>query len=78
MAGYDGYRGWLYSIAVKKEYRKKGIGKSLTNHAIAILKELGCIKINLQIRSTNSEVISFYKALGFYEEDRVSMGMLLA
>jgi len=74
IAGYDGHRGWLYSVAVLKEQRRSGSGAALVKHAIQSLKEIGCIKVNLQIRPTNTEVAAFYKALGFSVEDRMSMG----
>ena len=77
MAGYDGHRGWLYAVAVLPEHRRSGTGSLLVKHAIQCLKELGCIKVNLQIRSTNTDVAAFYKSLGFKVEDRISMGMLL-
>ena len=38
------------------------------------LAEIGYVKVNLQIRSTNEEVSSFYLSLGFSVEDRLSMG----
>jgi ribosomal protein S18 acetylase RimI-like enzyme len=41
------------------------------------LRQLGCIKINVQVRSSNQEVILFYKRIGFDIEDHVSMGKLL-
>lgn len=74
MAGYDGHRGWLYAVAVTPEYRRSGAGKSLVNAAMEALRELGCIKVNLQIRATNTEVAAFYRSLGFEVEDRLSMG----
>jgi hypothetical protein len=37
----------------------------------------GCPKINLQVRSTNREVIAFYTAIGFAPDDVVSMGKRL-
>jgi hypothetical protein len=77
MAGYDGHRGWLYSVAVDPKNRRLGIGRSLVEHAIKALNNLGCIKINLQVRSSNSKVIAFYQALGFETEERISMGKLL-
>lgn len=77
MAGYDGYRGWLYSIAVDETCRRKGVGEKLTKYAIEALHELGCTKVNIQVRGSNSAVVSFYEKLGFIEEDRVSMGLLL-
>lgn len=75
MAGYDGHRGWLYTVAVSPEHRRNGIGSSLVKYAILRLEELGCSKINLQIRATNLEVQAFYESLGFVVEDRVSMGL---
>lgn len=77
MAGYDGHRGWLYSVAVSEKHRRLGVGAALVNKAILSLKELGCIKVNLQIRSTNTVVAQFYKSLGFSVEDRLSMGVLV-
>ena len=41
------------------------------------LRELGCPKINLQVRSSNADVIQFYKALGYTVDDVVSMGKRL-
>ena len=77
MAGYDGHRGWLYSVAVRQSAKRRGIGTALVETAEAALRRLGCIKVNLQVRSTNAAVIEFYKGLGFSVEDHISMGRLL-
>jgi ribosomal protein S18 acetylase RimI-like enzyme len=77
MAGFDGHRGWVYSLAVDEEYRKQGIGRALMKRVEDDLKAIGCTKLNLQIRSSNSEVVEFYKSLGYNVEDRVSMGKRL-
>jgi len=74
MAGYDGHRGWLYSLAVLPDYRKQGIGSRLVQHAEKHLSELGCPKINLQILNGNEGVEAFYRKLGYETERRVSMG----
>ena len=42
-----------------------------------ILRQAGCPKINLQIRTSNSDVIEFYKAIGYSIDDVVSMGKRL-
>ena len=75
MAGYDGHRGWLYSVAVDPELRRQGTGRALVFHAIQELAAIGCSKVNLQIRADNAEVAAFYRSLGFAVEDRVSMGL---
>ncbi len=77
IAGYDGHRGWLYAVAVSKSQRRKGVGTKLIKTAIESLKSLGCDKINIQIRATNTKVAAFYKSLGFSTEERLSMGLLL-
>ena len=77
MAGYDGHRGWLYAVAVLKERRRNGTGEALVKYAMQSLKEIGCIKVNLQIRPTNTEVAAFYKTLGFATEERLSMGAFI-
>ena len=75
MAGYDGHRGWLYTVAVAPEHRRRGTGTALVRHAVGALRRAGCIKVNLQIRATNAAVRGFYEALGFEVEERLSMGM---
>lgn len=77
MAGYDGHRGWLYAVGVLPQHRRKHIGTQLVNFAMHALKSLGCRKVNLQIRSTNTTVASFYQSLGFAPEDRLSMGAFI-
>ena len=77
MAGYDGHRGWLYAVAVCNEQRRSGVGSALVQHAIQALKVMGCIKVNLQIRATNTEVAAFYESLGFVIEERLSMGTFI-
>ena len=76
MAGYDGHRGWLYSVGVDQAKRRNGIGSKLVRHIIRALHDQGCIKINLQVRSANAALVSFYESLGFKVEDRISMGFL--
>ena len=47
------------------------------DEAEARLRAIGCPKINLQIRSSNTEVVAFYRALGFSVDDSLSMGKRL-
>ncbi len=77
MAGYDGHRGWLYSVAVDPKMRLNGLGSSLVQHAEKALAELGCMKVNLQLLATNEATANFYKSIGYLVEPRLSMGKLL-
>jgi ribosomal protein S18 acetylase RimI-like enzyme len=77
MAGYDGHRGWIYSVAVSPAHRRRGVGSRLVRAAERALATRGCIKVNLQIMEGNESVTAFYVALGFSVEKRVSMGKRL-
>lgn len=74
MGGYDGHRGWVYSVAVRPDYQRQGVATALISHLEAALVKRGCPKINLQVRETNKKVIAFYEKLGYQIEERVSMG----
>jgi ribosomal protein S18 acetylase RimI-like enzyme len=77
IAGYDGHRGWLYSVAVRKELRRSGLGSSLVHHAERALAAAGCMKVNLQVLSSNEATAAFYESLGYGVERRISMGKVL-
>ena len=77
MAGYDGHRGWLYSVAVDTNTRLSGLGSSLVHHAEKALADLGCMKVNLQLLDTNEATAAFYKSIGYSVEPRLSMGKLI-
>lgn len=77
MAGDDGHRGWLYAVAVAPECRRQGLGRQLVAEAEARLRERGCPKINLQVRTSNAAVVGFYESLGYAVEERVSLGKRL-
>jgi CPA2 family monovalent cation:H+ antiporter-2 len=78
MGGYDGHRGWIYSLAVSPEVRRRGIGTALMKEIEAQLAARGCPKVNLQVLASNAATVEFYKKLGYSVEERVSMGKLLA
>lgn len=77
MGGYDGHRGWIYSLAVAPRFQRHGIGTALLRHAEKALADLGCPKINLQVLASNSVVVAFYRKLGYGVEERVSMGKVV-
>jgi ribosomal protein S18 acetylase RimI-like enzyme len=77
MAGYDGHRGWINYLAVNPRYRHRGIGRRLMKAAEDYLRALGCPKINLQVRSSNTGVVEFYNRIGFKPDDVVSLGKRL-
>ena len=73
MAGYEGYRGWVYYVAVAPEHRSQGLGERLMRHAEAWLRKIGAPKVMLMIREENEAVRRFYEGLGYEIEERTVM-----
>lgn len=77
MGGYDGHRGWVNYLAVSPRFQRHGIATQLMQKIEADLLLKGCPKINLQVRSTNANVLAFYTALGYLNDNVVGLGKRL-
>ncbi|WP_430645559.1 GNAT family acetyltransferase [Agromyces sp. GXS1127] len=77
MVGYEGHRGWLNYLAVDAAHRGGGLGARLMAEAERLLLERGCPKLNLQVRSTNTAVIDWYRRLGYELDGAVGLGKRL-
>ncbi len=77
MVGYEGHRGWIQYLGVDPKRQRQGLGLAVMAEAERLLREAGCPKINLQVRTSNTDVIEFYKRLGFMPDDVVSLGKRL-
>ncbi|MEE9414440.1 MAG: GNAT family acetyltransferase [Acidimicrobiales bacterium] len=77
MVGYDGHRGWVNYLAVDPDRQRTGLGAQLMQTAEDILQDMGCPKINLQIRQSNRKLVGFYAALGYDVDPVTSMGKRL-
>ena len=77
MAGFDGHRGWVYYLAVAPRHRRQSYGRTLMQEAERLLMQRGCPKLNLLVRSSNVEVIEFYRKLGYVQDEVVGLGKRL-
>tara|TARA_Y100001934_G_C11915277_1_gene568575 strand:- start:10 stop:435 length:426 start_codon:yes stop_codon:yes gene_type:complete len=73
MGGYDGHRGAINYLAVSPKFRGNGFGKMLVEAVENKLKQLGCSKVNLLVRSDNVEVSNFYEDIDYKKQDDVSV-----
>lgn len=65
LAGHDGRRGYICHTAVLPEFRGKGIGRALTEHAMDALEKEGISKAALVVFNRNEAGNAFWGALGF-------------
>tara|TARA_R110001606_G_scaffold40090_2_gene109795 strand:+ start:434 stop:853 length:420 start_codon:yes stop_codon:yes gene_type:complete len=74
MGGYEGHRGWINYLAVSPDHQRKGYGQAIMQAVEGLIIAKGCPKINLQVRNTNQAVIAFYNAIGYGNDQVVSLG----
>lgn len=55
----------LVSLAVRPEWRQKGIGTKLTKFLVSVFMKKGADKFLLNVRTKNRAAVSFYRNLGF-------------
>lgn len=77
MAGFDGHRGWVYYLAVAPELARRGIGRALMAAAEDWLWGLGCARLRLMVRGDNLAARGFYQAIGYDDQDVVTLGRTL-
>ncbi len=56
---------YIPELIVGKEYRKKGIGKSLVESCIELGKKKKCYRMRLESGNQRKEAHEFYKKIGF-------------
>jgi ribosomal protein S18 acetylase RimI-like enzyme len=77
MGGYEGHRGWINYLAVKPSEQRNGFAQKIMQAVEIRIKNKGCPKINLQVRNTNVDVIAFYSAIGYGNDNVVGLGKRL-
>ena len=77
MAGFDGHRGWVYYLATDPDRLKHGVGRALMAAAEDWLRRLGCPRVRLMVRHDNLGARGFYTAIGYDDQDVVTMGRTL-
>lgn len=55
----------ITTIAIKNEYRGKGLGEQILLHSMNVAKKLGATRVSLEVRVSNEIAKQLYKKLGF-------------
>lgn len=71
LAGHDGWRGYLYHMAVKPDYRERGIGAQLVSAAVGALRREGIPKVHCLVKRDNLIAQQFWDACGFSVRDEL-------
>ena len=65
LGGFDGRRGWVHHLAVNPIYQRKKYGNFIMQELLQRFKDMGVVKLKLEVFKSNSGVINFYKKLGW-------------
>src|ERR1700722_2589808 len=62
IAGWDGWRGAIYRLAVAPEHRRRGLGQSLLRAAEERLAALGGRRLHAIVMEANTNAVAFWDA----------------
>lgn len=74
----DSTYGFVSFYYIVSSVRGTGLGKLLDEHAVRLLKSLGCNRLGLEVADVNQNAISFYKRNGWeLSNERSKRNLLL-
>ncbi len=69
MGAWDGWRGWIYKLAVAEEYRRKRVGTQLLNEVTRRLRGRGATIIRAYVEAQNTASLALFKKHGYQRMD---------
>jgi ribosomal protein S18 acetylase RimI-like enzyme len=70
IAGWDGWRGSIYRLAVIKKLKRSGIGSLLMKKAEERLRRLGATRVNAMVLEENEDAKMFYSQLEYEAQEK--------
>jgi ribosomal protein S18 acetylase RimI-like enzyme len=71
IAGWDGWRGNFYRLAVRPEHQRKGIARRLVIEGEAVLQKRGCVRMAAIVIDDHAHAVAFWRSLGYERDNRV-------
>jgi ribosomal protein S18 acetylase RimI-like enzyme len=69
IAGWDGWRGSIYRLAVGPEYRRRGLGVALLRAAEHRLRDVGATRVHAIVVGSNENAVAFWTASAWEHQD---------
>lgn len=71
IAGWDGWRGNMYRLAVREEHRRKGIGLALTRAGEEYLRSCGVSRVTALVAFDDEEAGAFWESAGYPRDEEI-------
>ena len=68
IAGWDGWRGTIYRLAVAPSHRRSGLGRSLLGYAEERLHGVGAARLQAIVVETDQAATAFWRATDWAEQ----------
>jgi ribosomal protein S18 acetylase RimI-like enzyme len=70
IAGFDGWRGAVYRLAVVPEERRRGVARRLLDACEAWLRDQGAVRLHVTVALTEEHAVGFWESAPGWERDR--------
>ena len=70
IAGFDGWRAAMYRIAVRPDYRRHGLGRTLVGEAERVLCEQGARRFHMIVQPGEAPANAFWAGVGYERTDQ--------
>jgi N-acetylglutamate synthase len=71
MGAWDGWRGWIYKLAVTRSLRRSGLGSRLIEEITKRLNESGAGIVRAIVKKNNAPSLSLFAKMGYVRWDEV-------
>jgi ribosomal protein S18 acetylase RimI-like enzyme len=70
IAAWDGWRGSFYRLAVRPDWRRRGLARALVREGERRLGECGAVRLTAIVADDDTVASSFWSALGYRRQPR--------
>lgn len=73
LCGHDGRRGYLHHLAVRADYRGRGIGAALTERCHAAMRSEGIDKVHIFVFRENQAALAFWQRVNYHPRENLAL-----
>jgi ribosomal protein S18 acetylase RimI-like enzyme len=69
IAGWDGWRGAIYRLAVLPDHRRRGLGRAMVAEAVRRLRGAGAARLAAIVIDDDDQAMAFWTAIGWHRQE---------